>query len=209
MPTVNLPKTVTRTRKEKYTQNRSPYKKYKHADWSWCDVYEYINNAKNDGHSNYIQMACDEFGIKYGTMRDRYGKYQKHCENSETNDMEHRGGTNKLFANDEEREMYEYIISNYVDNNRPLNNGILKQIAVHKYNEISEEKKENLSDGWCTMFKKRWNLSTQRVKASKVASNVPTEEEINEFLNTFGRWTQTIKSKNIFNYDCKQRVTTL
>ena len=34
----------------------------------------------------------------------------------------------------------------------------------------------NASNGWCNMFKKRWNLSTVKISISKVATTTYTEE---------------------------------
>lgn len=57
------------------------------------------------------------------------------------------------------------------------------------------------------MFKKKWNLSTQKIKYSKIATNLPAEDEINLFLNEWNKLTKNIK-KNIFSIMMK-RVTIL
>ncbi len=40
-----------------------------------------------------------------------------------------------------------------------------------------------MSDRWCTIFKKKWNLSTQKIKSSKLAVNIPSDEDINKFVS--------------------------
>lgn len=54
---------------------------------------------------------------------------------------------------------------------------------------------------WRRRFKKEWKLSTQRIKVSRVTTNVASEEEIDAFLNTFAKLKKKIDRRNIFNYD--------
>jgi hypothetical protein len=58
-------------------------------------------------------------------------------------------------------------------------------------------KKDNIkiSNWWVSNFKKRWNMSTQKVKPSKVAVNSPTEIEKQHFLNECNEYKNKIKAK--------------
>lgn len=81
--------------------------------------------------------------------------------------------------------------------NRPLTNDIIKVLALKKFNENEDNfnKTFKISNGWCTIFKKRWNVSTQKVKPSKIATNIPSEIEINELLDKYDElYSQTKKS---------------
>ena len=62
-------------------------------------------------------------------------------------------------------------------------NDIIKIHANDKFKKLYPDKKFNASNGWCNMFKKRWNLSTVKISISKVASTIYTEDEIKVFLN--------------------------
>ncbi len=45
------------------------------------------------------------------------------------------------------------------------------------------------------MFKKRWKLSTQTVKCSRIATNVPSETDIELFLDDIEKLKIKIKKK--------------
>ena len=96
-----------------------------------------------------------------------------------------------------------YIKSNYIDKNRPLTNDIIKEIALNKLNHKNNNSETNLSNGWCTDFKKKWNLSTQKIRCSKIASNIPDNEEINIFLDKYDELSKHIK-KSLYLITMKQ-----
>jgi len=45
------------------------------------------------------------------------------------------------------------------------------------------------------MFKKRWNLSTQTIKCSRIATNIPTKNDIELFLDDIENLKVIIKKK--------------
>ena len=51
------------------------------------------------------------------------------------------------------------------------------------------------------MFKKKWNLSTQKIKPSKVASSIATLDIIVTFFDEYNNLKVNIPVKFIFNYD--------
>jgi hypothetical protein len=53
----------------------------------------------------------------------------------------------------------------------------------------------NASDGWCTFFKKRWNLSTQRVKISRIATKLPTSIELTKFIEKCNKYMKEVPKK--------------
>lgn len=112
------------------------------------------DDDKNNPCDNYIKVACKEYGIEEETLRKKYSAYCK--DPSIDFDTEKRGGSNKLFTQEQEQELFNHIMHVYINKNRPLNNNILKEIALKKYNETAEIKKENLSNMWCRRFKKEW-----------------------------------------------------
>src|SRR2546429_119012 len=93
---------------------------------------------------------------------------------------ENRGGSNKIFSLQQEEELYDDIKLNYIDKNRPLTNEIIKQLAIKKYKLSDNDSNFNASNGWCSKFKMRWNISTQKVKSAK-ASNKTTKRCLNKF----------------------------
>lgn len=128
-----LPKNIKRIRPKKYTK-RTPYKSYLSATWKWTDIFNEIDKIKNTNKS-YLKATSLKYGIKYSTLAKKYRNY---CNNKKKNnnilvDNENRGGSNKIFTIDEEREIYTYVRTNFIDNNKPLNNNIIKEIALNKF----------------------------------------------------------------------------
>ena len=152
--------------------------------------------------------------------------------------IENRGGHNKIFTINKEKELYRHIKTNFIDKHAPLTNNIIKELALNKFIENNDKNLIfNASDGWCTLFKKRWNLSTlwehnalqakhyvpigcrkiegvnfnshllfwgtQKIKCSKIATNLPTESEIDIFLDKFENAVRGIK-KNSYLIMMKQ-----
>lgn len=71
---------------------------------------------------------------------------------------------------------------NFIDKNKVLCNDIIKFYAIDKFEKLYPDKKFNASNGWCNMFKKRWNLSTVKITISKIASRTYTIDEVNFFI---------------------------
>jgi signal recognition particle subunit SEC65 len=196
-----LPKIIKKKRNKKYTEYRTPYKSYNSAKWKWSDIFIEIDNLKSTSNT-FLKDISNKYGIIYSTLRNKYNKRSKNKSDKNINN-EKRGGSNKALTNNDENNLYNHIKTIYIDNNRPLTNAIIKQLAINEFNNnlIDEKKTFNASDGWCTEFKKRWSLSTQRIKPSKIATKKPTTNEINKFIDTYNKKRKVIKDKNIFNFD--------
>lgn len=177
-----IPKKLRHTRNKKFTEKRRPYKPYLKAKWSWDEIFDEINQIK-DTSTNFLKYISDKYGIVYGTLKNKYNKY---CKNNKIDiNIEKRGGSNRIFTRNEERELYDHIKSNFIDKNTPLTNNIIKKIALERFKHTKSNKNKNFnnSDGWCNTFKKKWNLSTQKVRCSKKATNIPTDDDIKIFLD--------------------------
>jgi len=194
-----LPLNIKQKRTKKFTEKRNPYKTYLSAKWIWSDVFNEIDSLK-DKNKNYIK----DVSIKYDTLVHKYNNY---CKNKELNfNKESRGGSNKIFTIQEENEIYTYIKINFIDTNKPLNNNIIKEIALNKFkNKNQIDIKFNASNGWCSMFKKKWNLSTQKVKCSRIATNIPSDDDINLFLDDCNKLSKQVKKK-FFSTMMKQAI---
>ena len=175
---LSQPKKIKFVKRETFTIKRNPYKKYNNAEWKWEDIFNEINQQKED--HKILKSVSTKYNINYGTLRNKYSKYIEE-ENTIIN-KENRGGHNRIFTEQEEREIFFFIKENFIDKKRILCNEIIKNYALKKFNKLYPTGKFTTSDGWCTMFKKRWHLSTAKISISKVASVTYTEEEINEFL---------------------------
>ncbi len=179
-----LPIKITRIRKSKFTEKRNPYKKYLDAKWNWTDIFNEIDNTKTS-----IKEISKRYNINYTTLRQKYSFF-KNNKIHNIND-ENRGGYNKKINEQQEKELYDHIKEKYIDVEGILNNNIIKEIIKEKFIENNIE----VSNWWITNFKKRWNLSTQKIKPSKVAVNIPTEDEKNLFLNECNEYKNKTNTK--------------
>jgi transposase len=186
--TIELPLKIKRIRDKSFTTKRRNYKMYQKAKWNWMDVFKELDELKNK-ENKFIKNTSVKYGIVYNTLKTKYNNYK----NNKINDVniENRGGHNKKLNDTQEKKLYEHIITNYIDTNEVLNNDIVKEIIKDMF------KKENInvSNWWVSNFKKRWNMSTQKIKPSKVAVNSPTEIEKQKFLNECNEYKNKIKAK--------------
>ena len=169
---------IKRSKNPKFTEKRNPYKKYQKAKWEWIDVFLEIQSLIDE--PNIIKNTAKKFNINYGTLRNKFSKFKNDANYNDVNN-EHRG-SHKFFTENEEREIFMFLKENFIDKHKMLCNDIIKIHAIDKFKNLYPDKQFNASNGWCNMFKKRWNLSTVKITASKIASKTYTTDEINLFL---------------------------
>ena len=129
-----------------------------------------------------LKKVSNKYGIKYQTLLNKYHMYiNKNNKFLNINDK-NRGGYNKVFTEHEEYEIYLFLKNNFIDENQMLCNDIIKFHAQDEYQKIYKNNNFHASDGWCNMFKQRWNLSTVKCSISKIATKIYTDAEINDFL---------------------------
>lgn len=174
----NLPLNIKRNGKVKFTEKRMPYKKYQKANWEWIDIFLEIECLKNE--PNIFASISKKYNINYSTLKNKYYKFKN---DTTYNDFDNENrGIEKFFSEKDEREIYLFLKTNFIDKNKFLCNEIIKIHAINKFKELHKNQNFNASNGWCSMFKKRWNLSTVRIKTSKIATKIYTKDEINLFL---------------------------
>src|ERR1700681_3238373 len=108
-----VPKVVKIKRERKYTKYRSPYKSYKSAEWIWSDIFLEIEELKITS-TTFLKDVAEKYGIIYSTLRNKNNKYCND-KNIDTINTENRGGTNKTFLINDERELYNHIKTNFID----------------------------------------------------------------------------------------------
>ena len=171
---------IKRYRESKFTEKRNPYKKYQKAKWNWMDIFLEIDSLKNK-ESKVIVTVAQKYNINYGTLRNKYNKYKNDINYVDIN-IENRGGANKSFTDEDENEIFLFVKNNFIDKHRVVCNDIIKIHAIDKFKNLYPNEIFNASDGWCTEFKKRWNLSTVKTSISKISTTIYTEQEIDIFL---------------------------
>ena len=174
-------KKIKRNKESKFTEIRNPYKKYQKAKWNWSDIFLEIDLLKYE-ETKIFKIISNKYNINIKTLRNKYYDYKKNIINDV--DVEHRGILNKSFTEKEEKEIFLFLKINFIDKNKVLCNDIIKIHALEKFKNLYPNDKFNASNGWCDMFKQRWNLSTVKISISKLASTTYTEKEINIFLDS-------------------------
>ncbi len=184
--------------RKKFPKARNMYKPYLRAIWNWEEIFQEIDELRTY-EGKFIKNISIKYNINYDTLKHKYSTY---CKNKDLNyDKEYRGGHNKKFTEREEKIIFDYIRDNYIDKNKPLTNNIIKNIALDKLQNKDNTSRLKISNGWCTDFKKKWNLSTQKIRSSRIASKVVSDKEINIFLDKYDEYSKHIRDKYIFNYD--------
>jgi len=178
---IAINKNIKRQRESKFTAKRSPYKKYQKAAWIWTDIFDEIELLKETIKKGFITTISKKYGIKYQTLLNKYNNYKNNIIIN-VND-ENRGGLKKIFKDTEEYEIFLFLKNNFMDKNKMLCNEIIKLHALDKCKLLYPNKKFTASDGWCDIFKLKWNLSTVKCSISKIATTTYTNDEINIFLN--------------------------
>ena len=72
-----IPKKLIKYRKEKYPIARDNYRKYKNATWIWIDILQETKSLKDQNIKNYIDIISKKYNIKYGTLKDKFSKWNK------------------------------------------------------------------------------------------------------------------------------------
>ena len=116
-----------------------------------------------------------EYGVSKRTLRNKIklfeeGKYIL---------SDKRGKDNNIFTIEQEKAMYNNIKNNYIDKGIPFDN-YLKMLAKKEWNKLhSDDKNFSVSNGWCSNFKKRWNLTSIRVTKIRKSNKNNEETEKN------------------------------
>lgn len=190
MNSCNLPKNIKRERSKKFTKKRQPYKTYLQANWVWTDIFLELDQLKKVSDT-FLKDTSLKYGIVYSTLSKKYNKHCRSKITDKTVNNENRGGSNKIFTQSDEKKLYDIIINDYINKELPLNDSIIKEIALKMINND----KFKASDGWCNMFKKKWNLSSQTVKPVRIATNVPSNEDVTNFLDEYDLAIKGVKKR--------------
>jgi hypothetical protein len=82
--------------------------------------------------TGFIIHISEKYGIKYKTLKNKYNNYKNSPEINNIND-ENRGGTNKIFTENEEQEIFNYLKENFICKNKMLCNEIIKLYAIQEW----------------------------------------------------------------------------
>lgn len=100
-----LPNKLHRNKEKTFTTKRDNYKNYTKAPWIW--------NNKQTTH-----LIAKKYNIKYSTLTRKYKRWINtgNDENKYLTNIENRGGYNKIFTENEEKELSLFIKNLYIKN---------------------------------------------------------------------------------------------
>lgn len=82
--------------------------------------------------NRYLKDTANKYGIVYSTLTNKYNIYCNDKDKCIMNSY-NRGGSNKIFTDENKMTLYDYIKKNFIDNHKPLTNEIIKQIALKQF----------------------------------------------------------------------------
>lgn len=154
-----VPKKNFRKPKKSFPLKRNPYRNYMDAEWNFNDVLNEIYNLELSGEHKYIKIISTKYNICKGTLKRVYHKWKKNDRSYLV--LTETRGLKKLFSEYDERNLYEYIKSVYIDGNLFFDDECLQIMAKKMWDGLYPDKKDlfKSSKGWVYYFKDRWNLS--------------------------------------------------
>lgn len=101
------------------------------------EILQKIGTSNEDGSKNSIRRIAQEYGYYYSTLKRMYKKYISNSTNGA------HGGNNKIFSEQEEKDLFEFIKNVYIDCNVYFDDESLRILAIMKWNSINKLKIEN------------------------------------------------------------------
>lgn len=197
---------------KKYKLN---YETLKKKYGMWCDMKKSVKdkNQKEQNQENKEKEENKETKGRFEDINIKAVKDENRSDNSKKNEMdqknqneilckERRGGHNRFFNDKEEKDLYNHIVKNYIDLCLYFDDDCLKYAAIDKWNNLHPDKKDEFkcSHDWVSTFKKKFRLSSQRARYSKVSPNL-TDKAIEDYLQLCMTETANVERQNIFNLD--------
>jgi DDE superfamily endonuclease len=194
-----LPIKVNWKKKKTFTKIRSNYKNYNESDISWCEIFEEADNIRND-ESKFLMKLAKKYNCNYKTLKNKYSNWRKN-DYVEQNENEHRGNKTK-FNSEEEKDLFEYIKSVYIETNLFFDDECLSIVAKRKWDLLYPELKDDFtaSRNWVYYFKKRWNLSSYKGRNSKKANTIDITDT-NLFIHRCKKFLSNNPPEFLFNLD--------
>lgn len=200
-----IPIKTKKLRKTEYPTKRNNYRRYENSKWKWENVFNDIEILKSQNGNQYMKKISTKYNIPYSTLKMKYSNWKN--ENKCPNDDD-RGGHNRIFSEDEEKNLYNYIVNIFIECNLVFNNDHLKFLTIQFYHALQKEKDQNykaddnftISDGWVCEYKQRWRLSSLKSKLSRRGTKI-NPEELNGFLIECKNISETVNKENIWNLD--------
>lgn len=199
--TISLPKIKISKKRHNFTPKKDNYKPYQFANWKWNEVFAELDKLLLSDTKGARGIISKKRKINYNTLKSKYSKWILDGRPTIV-DEENRGGHNKVFTEQEERDLYEYILNVYIGCNLLYDDECLRISAIKKFNQLHPNKIDEFtaSQGWISDFKRRWKLSSLKASFSRIATT-NTDDITKTFLEKCNSTFQTEKASLIFNTD--------
>ena len=179
---------------------KNSYTNYDNHNPDWDKIFEYIDSLKNEGDTKFIKNAILNFDLNINSdiLKKKYKSWKEknicdHIDDNKKNDK-------RLFSKNEENELYNIIINDYINKNEYLDDDCIKILAEKKWKN-SHPNNENftVSKGWIYYYKLRWKLSSLTAKYTRTTE--VDQKEVSKFHTTCKIKCKDVKAEHIFNFD--------
>jgi hypothetical protein len=210
----NKPRKAKRRRSDYFPKIRGHYRQYFKAQWEWLELYQELDTFDQARNRGVLSNVCIDYGVDKETLRARYHKWielgRPKIIDKNSNigtryvlGAETRGGQNKIFSEEQEESMINFIISEFLEKNIGLADEDLGIIIEEFYYSFypqdtrgNPRPKWDCSSKFITCFKRRHRLSTRIPGKTHVAA---LTEESERLLANFR--SQVIKDIRVYGAD--------
>jgi len=168
---------------------RRPYRIYSAAPWKWITVLRAVDDRLRS-KTGTITSVAKAFGIERSTLGKRYNAWLKggrQVNGPGTGDR--RVGGHRAFTADDEHALAHHLVTAYVDRGLPLVDADVLRLARQRWSNgqgsarfLAGRGRQFLgSHWWVTRFKRQHGFCSRRPSVCRVATNVPSQQELDKF----------------------------
>jgi hypothetical protein len=190
------------------------YNNYSVAKIDFLSLFHRIDRG---GRANSLRKVAAISGVKRSTLGDRYNDWVDGGRQS-TNDApgvaDHRGGHNRVFTEDEERYLADYIRDTYLVIGTPLHDSDIAELAKERWHFLKRSlgvaaPSFTASHRWVTTFKRRWGFSSKTGQLRKHLVDPASVEIDSKFVKDLRDSLKKVGASLVLNLDeqCIRDVT--
>ena len=179
----------------------------------WLDLFKRLEkwqHEKGREKGSYTAIASDLTAnpqrVKRRTLANRYVKWVKSGKPEVFDNTERRGGSNRAFTIEEEREMALEVQGVYLDEAQGWNGEDFHLLALEKWNSqirncTRSAGKFKASSWFVWRFKKAWGFRSKVPQISRIAKNPDLKSQIEVYLRLCSYWRNVVEDRDFWIFD--------